>query len=477
MAGSKAETLNVDNSNITVLRIGVIKDRQVCHEQLLQLGESFSIGGNSLNSFVMDKEFCPESVGERFTLFDYSGNSYRLLFSNDMKGIVESNSQKMELSALRDGHALNGAKVSRKKEGDCLVLDDGAKGKIEIGSYSFLFQFVSAPAIVMRNTEFDSASILDEADWIFLGLLGFWGLAACFAWFTIHSMPRPELLNKEEIQDLLAEYLDVPPPEEPELTPEPTDDEIVDPNKVAEKAETKPTETKPEETETAAKPKDVSESRSNGKSSADLSDGERAEATEEVSRSFLFQALGTLGDGQGSVASAFGDESGGDIDLDATLDGVSDGRQAQNSTEMSIKGQIDKSGKASGGVQTGQTGSVKDAGTTSAPKSSAPTSVAKSGKIESSGMGTCAGLEKTVNRYISQIKNCHDISLKSNANVSGRVVVNLEVVDGVVTLANVGSNTTGDSSVASCITRKIKKWKFPEECSEIASLPFILEPK
>jgi hypothetical protein len=188
--------------------------------------------------------------------------------------------------------------------------------------------------------------------------------------------------------------------------------------------------------------------------------------------------LGTLGDGQGSVASAFGDESGGDIDLDATLDGVSDGRQAQNGAEMSVKGQIDKSGKASGGVQTGNTGSVKDAGTTSAPKSTAPKSIAKTGAIESSGMGTCSGgLEKTVKRYISQIKNCHDISLKANANVSGRVVVNIEVMDGNVTLANVSSNTTGDSAVASCITRKIKRWKFPADCSEIAALPFILEPK
>ena len=38
-------------------------------------------------------------------------------------------------------------------------------------------------------------------------------------------------------------------------------------------------------------------------------------------------------------------------------------------------------------------------------------------------------------------------------------------------------NSTGDSKVASCIEKKIRRWKFPGECSDVAVLPFALTPK
>ena len=70
----------------------------------------------------------------------------------------------------------------------------------------------------------------------------------------ISTQPRPELLDQEEVEELIAEYLDleVEEPEEPIAEPseEPETDEnaVVDPNKVAEKVESKEPE-KPEPTD------------------------------------------------------------------------------------------------------------------------------------------------------------------------------------------------------------------------------------
>ena len=93
-------------------------------------------------------------------------------------------------------------------------------------------------------------------------------------------------------------------------------------------------------------------------------------------------------------------------------------------------------------------------------------------------MGECAdGINKTVRKYLSQVKACHEASLKSNPKVAGRVVIDVEIMDGKVTSAQVQSNKTGDTAVGSCIQRRVKRWKFPGDCSDFASFPFVLSPK
>ena len=64
-----------------------------------------------------------------------------------------------------------------------------------------------------------------------------------------------------------------------------------------------------------------------------------------VSKSFLFQAIGTVGEGSGVVTSAFGGGDAANVDLDQVLDGVTDGQMAVNDAQMTVKGQMDKSGR------------------------------------------------------------------------------------------------------------------------------------
>jgi len=95
-------------------------------------------------------------------------------------------------------------------------------------------------------------------------------------------------------------------------------------------------------------------------------------------------------------------------------------------------------------------------------------------RIESA-MGVCSDeINKTVRKYLSQVKTCHDISLKSNPSVAGRLEVDIEILDGKVTAASVSKNTTGDGAVATCIERKVARWKFPATCSDSAVLSFTL---
>ena len=160
------------------------------------------------------------------------------------------------------------------------------------------------------------------------------------------------------------------------------------------------------------------------------------------------------------------------------LDGVTDGQMAVNDAQMTVKGQMDKSGKATtkvGVVSADGKGGSATVG--SGPKTVVPKSVAKVQKIDTM-MGSCSdGINRTVRKYLSQVKTCHDISLKSNPAVQGRVEIEVEIMDGAVSSTSLIKNSTGDSKVASCIEKKIRRWKFPGECSDIAVLPFALSPK
>ena len=59
----------------------------------------------------------------------------------------------------------------------------------------------------------------------------------------------------------------------------------------------------------------------------------------------------------------------------------------------------------------------------------------------------------------------------------GRVVVSLSIgVDGRVFDFFEEKNTTGDSTLMTCVERKVKKWKFPKNCEDNPKFTFILKP-
>jgi hypothetical protein len=480
MANTSATGSNRESEEIWVLRVGVVRDRKVVEERLVTFGEPVTIGSLESNLFTLSD--LGEGFSGRYELFEFRNGAYYLHFNKHVDGKIQMGEEGKDLSELRDGGSISGQRSVEKRGEHQLSLSELSKGKIEIGEYSFLFQFVSTPAVVVQQKkEVEVAGGLVEDDAIFLSFLGFFGVVAAGLIWWIAIQPKPGLLDQDEVEELLAEYLDLEEVEEEEPTDadEATDEDLdapVDPNKVdPKKAEPEEVEEKPSEKPT---PKETEEVTKKATASANMSDSDRAAAQDAVSKSFLFQAIGTVGEGSGVVTSAFGGEGGENVDLDQVLDGVTDGQMAVNDAQMTVKGAMDKSGKATtkvGVVSAEGKGGSSVAG--SGPKVSAPKSVAKIQKIDTA-MGECAdGINKTVRKYLSQVKTCHDISLKSNPSVAGRVEIEIEIMDGKVSVTNMIKNTTGDSKVGSCIEKKIRRWKFPASCSDIAVLPFALSPK
>lgn len=480
MAKTTASQSSHESKEIWVLRVGVARDRQIVEERLVNFGQSVTIG--SLQSNLFSVPGIEAITGERYELFQYRNGMYHFLFTDQMSGVIQISNSTITLDALRNGDSVSGVRAVEKRGIYQVSLPEACKGKVEIGEYGFLFQSVSTPAVVVQHKKEDeSISNFDDDDVIFLSLLGFFSLVAGGLMWWISMQPRPELLDQEEVEELIAEYLDLEvEEEEPEEPIEDTEVEdenaIPDPNKVAEKAEPEEAE-KPEPTDKPT-PKEKQEVTKKATASANMSDQDRKAAENAVSKSFLFQAIGTVGEGSGVVTSAFGGGDAANVDLDQVLDGVTDGQMAVNDAQMTVKGQIDKSGKATtkvGVVSADGGGGTATVG--SGPKTVVPKSVAKIQKIDTM-MGSCSdGINRTVRKYLSQVKTCHDISLKNNPSVQGRVEIEVEIMDGGVSSTSLVKNSTGDSKVASCIEKKIRRWKFPSECSDVAVLPFALSPK
>ena len=481
MAKTTASQSSHESEEIWVLRVGVARDRQIVEERLVNFGQSVTIGSLQSNLFsIPDIE---SITGERYELFQYRNGMYHFLFTDQMSGVIQISDSTVTLAALRNGDSVSGVRAVEKRGIYQVSLPEMCKGKVEIGEYGFLFQSVSTPAVVVQHKKEDeSISSFDDDDVIFLSLLGFFSLVAGgLMWWTA-MQPRPGLLDQEQVEELIAEYLDLEVEEPEEPVDEPSDEletdenAVPDPNKVAEKPEPEETE-KPEPTDKPT-PKEKQEVAKKATASANMSADDRKAAENAVSKSFLFQAIGTVGEGSGVVTSAFGGGDAANVDLDQVLDGVTDGQMAVNDAQMTVKGQIDKSGKATTKVGVvSADGKGGDATVGSGPKTVVPKSAAKIQKIDTM-MGSCSdGINRTVRKYLSQVKTCHDISLKNNPAVQGRVEIEVEIMDGAVSSTSLIKNSTGDSKVASCIEKKIRRWKFPSECSDVAVLPFALSPK
>lgn len=96
------------------------------------------------------------------------------------------------------------------------------------------------------------------------------------------------------------------------------------------------------------------------------------------------------------------------------------------------------------------------------------------------------GLSKnTINAVIRKNNGdslaCYKQGLGKNPSLKGKVTVAFTVSpDGKVKEASVKANELGDETVGTCLTEKIKGWKFPEsaegEETLVSAYPFVFRP-
>jgi hypothetical protein len=452
-----------------VLRIGIIKDHQIIHERLVLPGDVVTIGTSPKNTFQIEDEGLPKS----HMLFAVKGNKYALNFTTAMKGIIAAGKgQQVDLETLRKEK-----RVSVKGQTFVLPLEMNFRGKVTIGDYNFLFQFIQAPPISLRQARLNFNPVLFESDdALFFSVLGLFSMMALTFMIFVMNADPPSPEDQEEAVERFVELLNPPKDDEP---PEPDEPLPVDEDMpTREDPNAQPTETAPEPEPDNTPAQEEQKEQAKADKSANMSAADEAAATEEVANTAFMKLLVTRGaNSNGTVSSAFGAGDAQSANLDDVLANVSSGEVAGKGNSLGTKGQTDKTGRGNANIGVEKAGkNTRGAGTGSGPKVRGPTGDVKPQTIETA-LGECgSAIKKTVYKKFHQVKYCYERRLKENPSIRGRVEVAVSIVDGKVRSASIDSNTTGDKSLESCIVKKVKRWKFPADCEDEAVFPFMLNP-
>ena len=127
-----------------VLRIGIIQDRQIVNERLIFPGEAVSVGSSSYNSFSLDLP----GLDSEHVFFEPHKNSagYTIHLTSEMDGrVVLSRGQQMSVDDLKSKGV-----AKQTPKGWSFPIQESSRGKITIGDFGFLFQFIPAPPISTR---------------------------------------------------------------------------------------------------------------------------------------------------------------------------------------------------------------------------------------------------------------------------------------------------------------------------------------
>jgi outer membrane biosynthesis protein TonB len=207
-----------------VLRIGLIQSGRVIEERIIKQRTNVTVGSGELNLFVISEGDLPQN----FCLFELSGDTYNLNFTDSMKGRVALASGLVEIAELKSQARSLGDGVYQ------VALSDDSRGKVVVGNTTFLFQFVSPPPLQPRPqlpvSVTRGATVVDWPTTViaaFSFLAHFCAIGAAYSdWFdpvvndeinvsalveTIRNLPSPPPV--EEPQETTPEAAETPKPE------------------------------------------------------------------------------------------------------------------------------------------------------------------------------------------------------------------------------------------------------------------------
>jgi hypothetical protein len=446
-----------------VLRIGIVQAGKVIHERLIRPGQSVTVGGSPKNTFAFQVADFPA----QHVLFQARGNRYFLNFNDKMVGKIAFRDGIVSLDQLQER-----GEATRKGPHYVLPLSEKNRGKIVIDDVSVLFQFVGAPpesARMMGKQDF-RPKLLDEDDPVFLGFLALFSSVATVMMIWALNQEPIERISLEQIPD---RFVDLIMPNEdrvdpPELEPE-VDESLKGPEVETEK--------KPEE--------DAKEAKAEKKPKPEATPEERAaaearrlqEKKENLSRkSAVLAMIGTRGERNSGdmVEDVFADGDSNFSSLEDALKDVNSTEIANTENVASVKGQQDGGGRGDASI-----GGIESEGGGMAAVFSAPKAMVKKAALSTSGSDVSGAegadaIKSVLRNKSGQVKYCYEQRLKENPNISGRIAVEVSIAGGRVTSAVIVENTTGDSALESCVTRKIRGWRFSDDAEGDIYLPFAL---
>jgi len=446
-------------SDQKILRIGLVQNGKIVEERLMRSRSDVSVGQDfNKNDLVVPVSDLPES----FPVFELDDDRYVLNFTQQMEGRLSAGGEVNSLSDLRSqGRADEG------KHGLCVPLSPSARGRIQIGEVTLLFQFVTPPP--KRPQPVLPASMrggwIKSLDRILVAVIAISAaLQLGFViWLETQDWPEPKEANRS-IPDRFVKVKE----KEKQDTPEPKDlkqkkDKKAEPTEKKQAEKSEPEESKPKE----------------DKKEEDMSPEEQAKKEAERQRQMAKQVknktiLGEIGhvtkDGQGSVADVL-QEGAGKKSMDeafADSEGVTTGSGAEKSgLKTSGSSDAEGSGEATGIGELDQTSGAKEA------EKGVETGEKKEEKVqaqvdlktpeETAGRGSLdsGSIRNVIKRYSSRIQRCYERQLKVDSSAGGKVVVNFTIGRaGRVTDASSRTDSVG-GGVGQCVADVIGGLRFP----------------
>ncbi|MGM0574833.1 MAG: TonB family protein [Myxococcota bacterium] len=478
-----------------ILRVGIIQSGRIVEERLVRKREDVTIGQASKNTFILPIPQLPKS----FTLFEAKGDAYHLVFEEGMEGRVSIGDQVVDLKGLAKS-----GNVKRRGGRYVVPLDNKSRGKVVIGEFTLLFQFVDAPP-VLPKPQLPAAArggLAQRIDWTFVNILllsmllqGGFGVGLDIWWRQSGRYLQEQYTGRQtRSYEILKAEVQREEEEEPELEEEP------EAEAEAEEEAPEPEPAPAPEPEPEPKPEPDKEAKADEPAEEEGEGGEEAErettltkeqVQEKVRDETFLHVLGSEEDGDAGLGPSTLKQGLADAKLDDAFRNLDGGvATAEPGKQATFKGKPKavKKGKEYKGISDKEAGGERIATKTVKSKkkeAGAGKEVKVRVKVRGGTMGAMTGTgrvdKKAIARVFSRrkraIQYCYEKALKVNENVKGKVTIKFTIGPaGRITNVSIVTNSTGDASIGQCIMNKVKTWRFPppEGGSVTATFPFVL---
>ena len=441
-----------------ILRIGIIQGGKIVEERLVRKRDNVTVGQSTKNTFVVPTEALPRS----FLLFEVTGPTYSLNFTDGMDGRVSLGDQVLSLADIKQqGRAHRRGMIWH------LPLNDKSRGKVVVGDATILFQFVSPPPPQPRPQLPPSVrgSIAQSMDWALIAILGL-SLLGHFGF--IAYLRTVDWARKPNLEDVPDRFVSMIVKDKPLI--------------IEKKVEIEQPGVGEEEKKKGGGDGKKAGPKGPQKSAEDLAREaaeRRARLAEQVSRMGVLKILGSKGE-DGNVADVLkGGDPGGDQEKAfAEIGGVGVAKGGEGAGLRGIKGGTGGTGKSVGigglraaGVGEGGTG-VKG------PERAVRGVVRAEAAPDVDGSLDPSIVAKEVRQRLGAIKACYERALKRNPQLGGKIMVRFEISQvGKVTRVESEQDTVGDPEVFACIRQTMSMWHFtaPSGGSVQVAYPFIFQ--
>jgi hypothetical protein len=423
-----------------ILRIGVLLGGKIVEERLIRERTAVTIGQSMKNTFSIPIEGLPLE----FTLFALDENKYYLRFLSKMDGrLSDGGGQVNTLDALKGRGSQNHGDYFQ------VPLGDNARGKLQLGDLTILFQFVTEPPrqpkpMLPASVRGTFADRFDPRLSVILGasIIGHFAIViiALIADVDTGGSMAERAYNLTFKQDTYQ--VDVTPPTPPVVA------------EAGSGAGSAVPEKKPEKTIPSTKP-------------AKAPDGGRSEKDNVAMQEEQAARFADLLTGEGEKGTSEGDMSKRrpGADLGQQISDVKEGGKTVaigGGAGRGSRGDGDpRVGTGSGPKITGPTGTESAGGGKGEEKApSGRISVSDKQTFDESTLTPDIVLSKIQSAYMAGLKRCYKEYLKKEASARGKVQLSLTINETGRTVKGKASQFPADE-VNSCISNLMGSWRFP----------------